>query len=153
MAVAKSIQEIGKLSYAKCFALMSHRLHWRKNQKLGPNTYLGTDLYVGGRPTCFTVTFHDNKIMELHKDGRILLFDGGQRSVTTKERLRWLSGIRISQMNFQWYAGNLLFFNGMNVGEPQNERECIERDVRLGLMPYSVLDDWDRDNPGQKKIR
>lgn len=68
----------------------------RYSKKINNSETDGTSLWL-----------HDNKIAE-HRDGGIWITNAGWSSKTTKERLNGLTGVHITQKNFEWYLnGNL----------------------------------------------
>ena len=73
----------------------------RDTRKVGNNTYLERDRWSPG--TIF-LRLHRTRIVAFHEDGSVRLNSGGWQTVTTKERLNWVSGIRVFQQDWQWYV-------------------------------------------------
>ena len=67
-----------------------------------------------------TVRLHGNRIAEINPHGDLVLSSCGWQSNTTKSRLNavldcFLSGVRISQRNFEWFIGTDSFFDGYQI--------------------------------------
>jgi len=91
-----------RLTFAEC-ELMTKR-------KLRGNTYLECL-----NMDTFGIRFHKTIIVRIHRDGTYTLNSGGWRTVTTKWRINGYSPARVTQMNFEWYCGRYVFFDGIKV--------------------------------------
>lgn len=82
----------------------------RKQVKLCHETYLEEiDNNTMG------IRYHGTYIVKIHANGNFTLDNGGYRTKTTKQRINEYSPARIFQKNFEWYCGNVVFHNGMEV--------------------------------------
>ena len=88
-------------------------------------TYLGnkTDRPAGKKNTrvrridadTIGIVLHNTYVVTYHADGRIVLKTGGWKTVTTKQRINQFSPARVHQANFQWFANDIEFAEGMEV--------------------------------------
>ena len=80
-------------NYAEAQAVLASR----GSVRLGNNTYLE-------RHFCgIAVRLHNSNIVMFHEDGRVVLFSGGYRTVTTKERINHFITGRVFQSKSVWY--------------------------------------------------
>lgn len=85
-------------------------LRGKGQRTIGPNTYMVD------RGEYIAIVFHATEIIRYYPDGRVLLYSGGYRTATTKQRLSALSPVHVVQVKHQWYVGDQEFTEGMNVG-------------------------------------
>ena len=107
-------------SYEQCKTLINGKM----TRKLKGNTYLQLSSEPDGTPYYY-VLFYDTRIVSYYKDGRIILDTGGNNTSTTKARIKQYSPKSIYSKNYVLYVGEMPFFNGINVGTPQNEHEAL----------------------------
>ena len=81
----------------KTYAEATGVLQGRDSIKLGNNTWL--EAYGNA----IIVRLHNTAIVQFYPDGRVLLFSGGYRTVTTKERLNQFTNKRVVQRAHQWF--------------------------------------------------
>lgn len=88
--------------------------------RLGNNTYL--ESYVDGcKVDRICVRLHDTNIVTFCEDGRVLLYTGGYRTATTKQRLNQFVNGRVRQTAYQWFyispdgTKGTIFEEGINV--------------------------------------
>jgi hypothetical protein len=82
----------------KNFAQASAYLGGRDSVRLGNNTYL--EKHLCG----IVVRLHSTNIVCFHEDGRTVLFSGGYRTVTTKERINHFITGRLYQEAHKWFV-------------------------------------------------
>jgi hypothetical protein len=129
------ITGLSPLTYERCRQLLGRR----DDLKLGHNTVLSKERwfdYLGG--AVYRVTLHGNVILRYHADGRVQLFDGGYRSVTTKHRLNRLGPVSVCGVKGEWYVGLHPFKSGMTV---QLAVTC----PRCGVCDYPAKVAWSYD--------
>jgi hypothetical protein len=93
--------------------------------------------------TSIALVFHTTMILILHQDGSYTYNTEGHRTVTTKSRLNEYGPLSISQMQYQWYAGSMIYQDGM-------QAKSRDRIVYMPVCPecgYHVPDrqTWDVD--------
>lgn len=79
------------------------------------------------------IRFHDTDIITTIKNGTQILNSGGFRTKTTKERLNDHIRPYVSQSNYRWYVGGVLFFDGIKIkdGKVLNKSSAPkEKDAR-----------------------
>lgn len=134
------VKRIGPITYDKAAALLGGR----GRKVIGPNTEVQRG---DGIPADYLVVFHGTTIIRLTADGAILLFTGGHRTTTTKQRLNALSPARVAQRNYDWFVDGRPFTEGMNVGAPRTTREVLERAAAQGdELAVLALADLDRED-------
>ena len=103
----------------KTYAQAVEALAGRASVKLGNNTWL--ENFPDGIKA---VRLHDTYIVQFWPDGRVTLYSGGYRTVTTKDRMNQFISGHVSQKNCKWfYTSRLLgedyetvpFVEGMDV--------------------------------------
>ena len=61
------------------------------------------------------IVLHHTYVVTYYADGRIVLRTGGWHTTTTKARINEFSPARVHQANFQWFANDIEFTEGMEV--------------------------------------
>lgn len=74
------------------------KLGTRNRRKLENNTYLERR-----NETMIAVRLHRTDVVTYHADRRIVLNDGGWRTVTTKDRINTYSPVSVYQRSHVWY--------------------------------------------------
>ena len=91
-------------SFAEAIAVLSGKDECR----LGNNTYLHVVKFAQTGPSalygieCIAVRLHNTDIVKFYSDGSTVLYSGGYRTVTTKERINHFIKGRIFQEKGQW---------------------------------------------------
>ena len=119
---ARSVRDFGTLNYERCLTI----LRGRGSCPLGHNTSLTKWEDV------VYVVYHRTEILAYHPDGAIIADCRGFRTNTTKDRLNYLTSAHVHKKKFVWYVGLLEFYDGMNLGNPRNEKEAVEKSAMGG---------------------
>ena len=56
-----------------------------------------------------TLWLYNNEIANYNEKNELEICDGGFQSVTTKERLNGLKGVKVHQKNFQWFLNGKIW--------------------------------------------
>lgn len=122
------------LTYQDCLRLWlasaissQGRLSSHAQVEIMDNTYLFRN---GVR---FVVLFYLATIIEVLPSGEFVLSAGGYRSVTTKARIRRLTGASLYSRDHVWYVGDQPFFDGM----------MLRADREPYALNYMILSDPD----------
>lgn len=104
--------------------------------RLGNNTYLE----LNGEHV-IAVRLHQTDIVKFYDDGRVTLYAGKWRTVTTKDRLNEFTTAYVFQTGGKWWVRlsgmTVAFEDGMNVGET-HLRDNITPDVQLNDPPIEA---------------
>jgi hypothetical protein len=81
------------------YVTAAEKLGSRDSRKVGNNTYLERldDETIGLR-------LHSTYVVKFHANGHVTLDSGGWQTVTTKERMNWVDGIRVYSDKHVWYV-------------------------------------------------
>lgn len=79
-------------------AIQGHFTARRESRKLANNTYLER------RGDAIAVRLHFTDVITFNPDGSVTLNSGGWRTVTTKDRMNFTSGVRVFQHAHEWYV-------------------------------------------------
>ena len=122
--MSREVKRFGPLNWERCMELLGGK----KTRRIGPNTYL--ESVPLNHTIC--VRFHNTDIIRFRADGKVLLYSGGYRSTTTKQRLCALSPVHVHQHKHVWYVGEREFTEGMDVGSPVDASTMIRRMAAAG---------------------
>lgn len=87
---------MGMLDRAKAETLLTGRC--KDSRKVGNNTYLlrrGTDI---------ALRLHTTDVVTMHDDGTVTLDSDGWLTVTTKDRMNYVDGIRVFSDRGRWFV-------------------------------------------------
>ena len=100
----------------KNFAEALTALNGKQSMRLGNNTYLEQRKQPGD---CLTeriaVRLHNTDIVVFYPSGRVTLYTGGYRTVTTKERINHFVAGYVYQKAHEWFYVYPTFMGGKDV--------------------------------------
>ncbi len=81
----------------------------------GNSKFLERNTRLYKRFQTYVIRFWEVDIVTITHDGCFKLNTAGWRTATTKSRLNKYTPAHITQKNFEWYIGNVVFEDGMIV--------------------------------------
>lgn len=130
------------------YATATETLATRDRKKVTHNTYLERRA-----PDVIALRLHATDVVTFYADGRIVLDSGGWLTVTTKDRMNYADGIRVSSQRGRWYVNGAPYFDGMvivadpftilnvesapDVAADDAENRRVEKAIRRYVSLYS----------------
>lgn len=112
-------------------------------QQIRDAFYAGRTLRIRNTITDGTsIWLFGNKIVERRSDG-IWITNAGWQSATTKERLNALSGVRIQQVNFEWYLnGTRWDGEWIRISTATADGRGSIPSVQVSVQEFDVTSEW-----------